>query len=685
MPEIVYIPDAQGRLIGRWPGKSVNIKGVGSRKVGQMHLGLVINKEKKLFWNRKQGYFVFDTDTQTCISPDPQDIPDANSLQPDRCMSPSPPVYIDFGDAFFLDQLIKGIGYDKVIDAITFGNRDTLYAMIQYYALVGNASTQTAVWYRSSYASYLYPKANLSTQRISDFLKSVGKPENRRAFLVAHIKYVLESTDEALCVLIDSTGLPNSCDIPITCISNHEGNVNVEFRMIAIVQKATGIPIFYEIVAGNIVDITTLEHSIEKVGEYGLRVEYVIGDAGYCCPSVVERLLLHGIDFMTRLAPQYKMFKDAVLEHMKDLDDPGCAVKFKGRCVRIVKFSRDIVKDVETGEMKSCFIYLCRDEMSFHSKSKHLFSSKKAEKMTSEELIEASERMGLFAIISTEDLEIEDLLPEYYIRQNVEQYFDFGKNYARFLPIRQHSEKTLSGHLLISFIVTFLVILIKNRLNVLDTRYVCVSPKLYRSVSGDKVAISIEKLSDVDGDATLIIEQDPLKDIFDESPSTLFLSLRGLKAEVFEKMIQPDVAQKDQREFLEAFGLANPIRISKSTGELLPVYKKDPSGATKILAFTSASPMTDEDIIQKRKEKADKAAKQIEKESSETPSNNDGSSESDSKPPAKRRGRKPGSKNKKTLEREAAIARGEIPPPKPKRPYHRKNKQVDPLDEGIQA
>ena len=195
MPEISYFMDSHGRLSARWPGQSAYIPSLGSRKVGQIHLGLVIDRDKNLFWNRKQGYFVFDPITQECSEPDAEDIPDANSLQPDGRKSETPPCYIDFGDSFFLDQLIRGIGYDKVLDSIRFGNRDTLYAMIQFYALDGSASTQAKTWYRSNYASYLYPKANLPTQRISDFHKAVGTPENRRAFLLAHIKFVLESTN----------------------------------------------------------------------------------------------------------------------------------------------------------------------------------------------------------------------------------------------------------------------------------------------------------------------------------------------------------------------------------------------------------------------------------------------------------------------------------------------------------
>ena len=63
-------------------------------------------------------------------------------------------------------------------------------------------------------------------------------------------------------------------------------------------------------------------------------------------------------------------------------------------------------------------------------------------------------------------------------RQNVEQYFNFGKNYARFIPVRQQTMEMLAEHMLLAFIATFVVILIKNRLNVVDTHYSEVPLKL---------------------------------------------------------------------------------------------------------------------------------------------------------------------------------------------------------------
>lgn len=660
MINISYHRNASGTLVGTWPGKSVRVDGKIS-KPDQIYLGKVIDKEKNIFWTRERGYFTFDPSTQTFGEPVKEDIPSSEFKADLR--TKQNPVIVDFGDSFFLDRLIKGIGYDEVLKSIPYQNHDTLYSMLFFYTLESEANVHAKSWYNQNYVKYLFPKANISSQRISDFLRSVGTPEVRRAFLLAHIKYLLESTDEDLCVLIDSTGLPNKCDIPITRVSVHEGEVNIEFRLIAVVQKATGLPIYYEYIAGNIVDISTLERTIRILAEHNCNVEYCIGDAGYCCPSTMERLVLSGIEFMTRLNPTYNLFKDALAANFDEMMKPEHTVRYRGRIVQILKVPTVIGTDKETGEEKQGFIYLCRDMQSYHSKSDHLMRSKKFASMTSDEYRATCDRLGVFAIVSTRDLAADEVLPEYYIRQGIEQYFDFGKNYAKFLPVREHNVETLSGHLLLSFIATFLVIIIRNRLGILDTRYVSISANTAEENCHDEEVIAV---TDESG-TKYYLRQDPLLEIFKESPASLFFELRGQKADVFSSELIPSVPVRQAVDYYEAFNVQSPSYVLRNGLDLDPVFKDKKKKLTKKLAFSQKPARTDDDIEAKRKKKPP------------APGAETAATVSSEEKPVRHPGRPKGSKNKKTLEREAEMKQlGIVPPPKRGRgrPKGSKNKKT---------
>ena len=660
MINISYRRNASGTLVATWPGKSVRVGGKIS-KPDQIYLGKVIDKAKNIFWTRERGYFTFDPSTQTFGEPLKEDIPTPEFKADLR--TKQNPVIVDFGDSFFLGRLIEGMGYDEVLKSIPYQNRDTLYAMLFFYTLESEANVHAQSWYNQNYAKYLFPKANISSQRISDFLRSIGTPEVRRAFLLAHIKYLLESTDKELCVLIDSTGLPNKCDIPITRVSVHEGAVNIEFRLIAVVQKATGLPIYYEYIAGNIVDISTLERTIRILAEHNCNVEYCIGDAGYCCPATMERLVLSGIEFVTRLNPTYNLFKDALASNFDEMMKAEHAVRYRDRIVQILRVPTIIGIDKETGEEKQGFIYLCRDMQSYHSKSDHLMRSKKFASMTSDEYRAACDRLGMFAIVSTRDLAPDAVLPEYYIRQGIEQYFDFGKNYAKFLPVREHSIETLSGHLLLSFIATFLVIVIRNRLGMLDTRYVGIPASVAKQSCDDEEAIEVTD----DSGTKYYIRQDPLLDVFRESPANLFFELRGQKADVFPSELIPSVPVRQAVDYYEAFNLQSPSYVLRDGIGLYPVFKDKKKKLTKKLAFSQKPTRTDEDIETKQKKKS---VESIAAEAATT---------IPERKPARHPGRPKGSKNKKTLEREAEMKRlGVEPLPKRGRgrPKGSKNKKT---------
>ena len=121
---------------------------------------------------------------------------------------------LDYGDAYFVDQLIHQMGYDKAINKISYKNKDTLYAMVAYYVISNAANCHANTWYEGSFESILYPKANLTSQRISDFMRSIGKSENVLKFIENHMKWIKENNSSDKAIIIDSTGLPNSIHMP---------------------------------------------------------------------------------------------------------------------------------------------------------------------------------------------------------------------------------------------------------------------------------------------------------------------------------------------------------------------------------------------------------------------------------------------------------------------------------------
>jgi transposase len=73
-----------------------------------------------------------------------------------------------------------------------------------------------------------------------------------------------------------------------------------------------------------------------------------------------------------------------------------------------------------------------------------------------EEIDSSLSTLGMFIMISSEEIDTKEVLPLYYARQQIEQVFDIAKNYTDILPLRVHGEDTFRGHLLLCFIATII-------------------------------------------------------------------------------------------------------------------------------------------------------------------------------------------------------------------------------------
>lgn len=64
------------------------------------------------------------------------------------------------------------------------------------------------------------------------------------------------------------------------------------------------------------------------------------------------------------------------------------------------------------------------------------------------------DKAGYFVLLTSLCYTTEDILPAYFTRHLVEQYFDIGKGISKLTPLRIHSEEALRGHLLLSMIAS---------------------------------------------------------------------------------------------------------------------------------------------------------------------------------------------------------------------------------------
>ncbi len=417
-------------------------------KTGKVYLGRVVDLEKGVFESKERGLFTFDLETGEFGTADMAGIPKKNRGK--RLLTG------DFGDMYVLDRFMEESGMYGCIEASGYPNADTFKAMVCYYVLAPNPNSWAEDWYSSSYASVLFPDADLDDRRISEFLKRIGSPEIQRAFYAAYIPMI--TGGKVVAFLVDSSGVPNSVHMPITAINNHNGEISMEVRVIFVCRKSDRMPLFARYVPGNVVDSETLERTIEEMVCLGVEPEYAILDAGYCTLENMEDLLSSHIGFMTRLKPNYKMYKDMVEEFVDKLD-ADTRVLHKDRFIRVYSAER---KMADSG--RKVWLHLMVDEDMKNVEEKTAFKKFQSGEIDKEQLGRAYATAGMFILVSSFWMDREEVVPTYFERGGIEQVFDTGKTEGRLGKAAVHTEEAFAGKLLLDFISIVVKQMLQNHL-----------------------------------------------------------------------------------------------------------------------------------------------------------------------------------------------------------------------------
>lgn len=436
-------------------------------------LGRVVDKERLVFYSRSRGLFQYDLETGGYL-PAPPDV--EMPKRKSRLKVPAPLVSFVFGDVYLLDRFMDKLGLYPVLKSAYKDRLDALKAMACFYLVSTLSNCYAGQWLERSIAHRLFPQAHLSSSQVSDLLKYLGDPSRQQVFFLNYLQWFVDNhaTDKLGHILIDSTGLPNSIHFSLTAISNHNGDINNEVRLIYVVQQTTGLPIYMRCVPGNIIDINTLKRTILELKQMGVDTNFAITDAGYLSEENVNTFYEEQVSFLARLQPNRRLFKSIVKEHLADTKENGVLVKQNNRLVRIKKVSCQLNEKIGKNEKviepgHSAYAYLCIDLQRSALEQLSLIEKVAEGSLSTESYESKIEKAGIFMLVSKRSIAPSKVLEIYYTRQEIEQVFDLGKNYASMLPLSVQTEETFRGHMVLTFIATIVAKLLSDRLK--ETKY----------------------------------------------------------------------------------------------------------------------------------------------------------------------------------------------------------------------
>lgn len=442
-----------------------------------INLGRVLDKERGIFRNRERGVFTYDLKTGQ-YGTAPADFVEPAKRRKGKYIKDGRKkrslLVLQFGDIFLYDCFVRKIGILEAVDAIGYPNKDTLHALLCYYVTSSEPNSRAGFWHSVSYSRVLYPKAAMASQRISEALAEIGLEENRRLFYHKYIEFVtgcrMNDTKDSFGmipevggesgVLIDSAGLPNCARMPVTAVSNHNGIISNEVRVIYVVHQRTGLPLFMRYVPGNVIDASTIRRTLLELKGMGVSVSFALLDAGYYNGKNADALYDAKISFVTRVHNNNKVFTDAVKAHRTGLESKENLVRHNGGLYYIKQVS---VVLGDKCDKKACG-YLCLDLTTQSKELRKVAARAEDGDESPDDTYSHVQEAGLFMLVSSREVAKSSILSLYYTRNQVEELFRIGKGEGKMLPLDIHSEDTLRGHLMMTLLSTAILKILQDRL-----------------------------------------------------------------------------------------------------------------------------------------------------------------------------------------------------------------------------
>ena len=362
---------------------------------------------------------------------------------------------LDFGDSYFIKEFFEKVKFSKLIEEVFGDKKDFFLSLINYRLCYPSAMRFSKTWFEGNYAKICYPNVDLSSQRISDFLKLLGEENLQRKFFKQYIPVYAESNEG---IIIDATSLPNQIHMPITQWGLSGEEIDKQIRFLLVVEKKNSMPLFFRYFSGNIVDVSTLKNTITELRKFGIKENYVYMDAGFFSEDNILELYEQKINFLTRLPSIRTIYKELIISEAKNIEKYENGVQYGKRALFIKQKNITLFG-------KKAFAYVILDpERKGREMKNFLLQNIKNTENSVEELEYDMMKRGIMILVSSFNLKNEEVVPAYYVRQTAEKLFGFSKDDLNLLPLRVHNEESLRGFLFMQFVTLIAFVHIKNKL-----------------------------------------------------------------------------------------------------------------------------------------------------------------------------------------------------------------------------
>ena len=429
-------------------------------KLGKV-LYLSEDRKSGIFMSPTRGLVEYDSVSDTFESVD-RDDPRIRSKE----LFPDTEIHTVFGDSYLLLHFLEKCGLIRILRAVF--PKDEAYERVLCHLLHGILKDGSRIscdnFLRKSFASYILrdiPASSLHSD--TRFFTLMGEDSVKVSYFKAFAA-AMQKQDPSFgkgCY-VDSTPLPNDIDNnPFNALCCHGvSSSEVMTRLILVLDEKTGLPVWYDIIPGNVLDINTVMTIVNDVADtLKIEIDSLVLDAGYVSKELIETFHIGTEKTIIGRMPARKGYPYKTLYwEVKDLIGKGKYAfvrkhhAYFGIKKKIALFEKPVFAYVYVDQynaLKRFSDYLVDHEDDFSDlrvKDKDWYTVK----------------YGYFVLISNIDSSPKELLSEYFGRTDIEVVFKTAKEYLDLLPLSKWTDTTVRGKILHDIINTTALLLLRK-------------------------------------------------------------------------------------------------------------------------------------------------------------------------------------------------------------------------------
>ena len=420
-----------------------------SRQKPREPLGKVVwlseNRRSGIFISRERGLVAYDADSDELSTVEKEDerLPEG--------LYRKPLVHTVFGDAYIFFSFLEKHGYTSILRNVfpKDGDYERLLMHVFYGTMRTGSRVHCDAFVMKSFASCLADGIVFQTlYPDTRFFDLMGDDSIKLAFFrsLVEMKRKKDPSFGKSCY-VDSTPLPNDItDNVFNAFCSHgTGSSEWQTRLVLVLDSKSGLPVWFQIVKGNILDVNTIKGVIDDVRIcLNVCIDEMVLDAGYASKDLITAFHDGRKKLLVRM-PLKKGWPHNELYH-KHKDKFG-----RGKYAFVRKGHEYFgIHDECTVFDKNMHVYVYVDKHNALTAARQFMTEHEKEfnAMKDYEKDWIMVKGGFFILVSNKEMSAPEALDSYFDRAEIEEVFKKAKTYLELLPLSKWTVDRIYGKLL---------------------------------------------------------------------------------------------------------------------------------------------------------------------------------------------------------------------------------------------